>query len=143
MRRPVLANREALFNFLQQEIAFAPQECLLALFVDSRCGLIRSEIISAGTVSSTSADPFPLFQRGKELGAAALFLVHNHPSRDPRPSRPDILVTHRLKRIGHDLEMPLLDHFIVTGRGEPGADRVSGRRAGNPGRDVPGSRSPG
>jgi len=114
MRRPVLANREALFNFLQQEIAFAPQECLLALFVDSRCGLIRSEIISAGTVSSTSADPFPLFQRGKELGAAALFLVHNHPSRDPRPSRPDILVTHRLKRIGHDLEMPLLDHFIVT-----------------------------
>ena len=112
--RPVLANRDALFAFLKQEIAFAPRECLLAMFVDTRCGLIKSEIVSLGTVSSTSVDPFPLFQRGKELGAAAIVLAHNHPSRDAAPSHADILVTNRLKRIGYDLEMPLLDHFIVT-----------------------------
>lgn len=112
--RPVLSNRDALFAYLTQEIGFAPEERLLALFVDARFGLIKSETMAVGSVSGTSADPFTLFQRGKELGAAGIVLAHNHPSMDTTPSEADKLVTARLSRIGYDLELPLLAHFIVA-----------------------------
>ena len=112
--RPVLANRDVLFAYLQQEIGYAPEERLLALFLDGRVGLIKADLMSIGTVRGTSADAFAIFQRGKELGAAAVILAHNHPSGDTSASRADILVTNRLKRLGDDLDLPLLDHFIVA-----------------------------
>lgn len=112
--RPVMRNREALAAFLRQEIGFAPQESLLALFLDARCGLIKSEVMSIGTVFSTAADAFTLFQRGKELGAAGILLAHNHPSHDTTPSQADINVTARLQRLGYDLELPLVAHFVVA-----------------------------
>lgn len=112
--RPVMSDRHALFAYLKQEIGFAPQECLLATFVDARFGLIKSEIMATGDIYGVSADPFTLFQRGRELGAAGIVLAHNHPSMVTTPSHADRMVTARLTRLGSDLELPLVAHFVVA-----------------------------
>jgi DNA repair protein RadC len=58
-----LSSPIALFAFIQQEIGFAPSERLLALFVHRGVGLIRSEIMAAGTVRGTNAQPFAICHR--------------------------------------------------------------------------------
>jgi len=50
--------------------------------------------------------------------AAALIVVHNHPSGDPEPSEEDIAVTRRLGEAGHILGIPLLDHVVVAEDGQ-------------------------
>ena len=50
----------------------------------------------------------------RETPAAAVLVVHNHPSGDPEPSREDLEVTERLVRAGRLLGIPLLDHLVVA-----------------------------
>ena len=47
--------------------------------------------------------------------ASSLILAHNHPSGNLNPSQADIQLTQRLKKAGEVLEMPVLDHIILTG----------------------------
>ena len=49
--------------------------------------------------------------------AAAILVVHNHPSGDPHPSREDHEVTRRLQRSGQILGIPLLDHVVIAAQG--------------------------
>ena len=48
------------------------------------------------------------------LGASSLFLAHNHPSGDTRPSESDKGLTERLKTGGEILAIKVLDHVIVN-----------------------------
>jgi DNA repair protein RadC len=49
--------------------------------------------------------------------AAALLLVHNHPTGDPTPSAEDIAITRRLKEAGEIIGIKVLDHVIVGTEG--------------------------
>jgi DNA repair protein RadC len=51
------------------------------------------------------------------FGAAALVLVHNHPSGDPTPSTEDVQLTNTVQRLGASLGVELLDHVVVSERG--------------------------
>ena len=48
--------------------------------------------------------------------ASAILVAHNHPSGDPIPSDEDIRLTHRLRRASQLMEIPLVDHLIITNR---------------------------
>lgn len=52
-------------------------------------------------------------QRAFELGAAAIIMVHNHPSGDPHPSRQDVIMTRALNDVTSKLDIVLLDHLII------------------------------
>jgi DNA repair protein RadC len=84
------------------------------LFLDPSHRLIADEEMQRGTISQISLYPRTIFRRALELNAAAIILVHNHPSGDPTPSREDIDVTRRLDQIGRSLGVEVLDHIIVT-----------------------------
>jgi DNA repair protein RadC len=53
--------------------------------------------------------------RGHALKASGFILVHNHPSGDARPSATDVRTTNILRRLSHELDLPLLEHFIIAG----------------------------
>jgi len=61
--------------------------------------------------------PREVFRAAIRRSAAALVLVHNHPSGDPAPSREDEQVTERLSRAGELLGIRVVDHVIVAERG--------------------------
>lgn len=70
--------------------------------------------ISVGSVSGTVADPKKIFQIALKANASAIILCHNHPSGTTRPSSNDDLVTRKCVSAGKFLDLPVLDHIILT-----------------------------
>ncbi len=70
--------------------------------------------ISRGGMSGTVADPKVIFQIALKTCASSIILGHNHPSGNTKPSESDIRLTNKLKKAGNSLDLPILDHIIIT-----------------------------
>ena len=82
----------------------------------SRSNAVVADLrISVGGQSGTVVDPKVVFSKALTVRAAALVLVHNHPSGNPRPSEADKALTREISRVGKALDMPVLDHVIIAG----------------------------
>ncbi len=95
----------------------APHERFLVVLLDGRHRVLREEVVSQGTLTASLVHPREVFRPALRESAAALVLVHNHPSGDPTPSREDREVTARLVRAGEILGVRVLDHVVVAERG--------------------------
>ena len=93
------------------------QERFLVLLLDGRHRVLREVMASQGTLTASLVHPREVFRLALREAAAAVILVHNHPSGDPTPSREDREVTERLVQVGEILGVPVLDHVIVAERG--------------------------
>jgi len=89
------------------------KEVMHGLYLDVKNKLIRDEIISIGTVSTSLVHPREVFKPALLNSAVGIILVHNHPSGDPEPSREDIGLTKRLKKVSEYMDIELLDHIII------------------------------
>ena len=87
------------------------------VLLDARHRVLRSVLTSQGTLTASLVHPREVFRPALREAAAALVLVHNHPSGDPTPSGEDRELTRRLARAGALLGVPVLDHVIVADRG--------------------------
>jgi DNA repair protein RadC len=85
-----------------------------AIFLNTRMGLIASEISFSGTVDQASVYPRELARRALELNASAVVLAHNHPSGALVPSRADIEVTKTIREALALIEVRVVDHIIVS-----------------------------
>ncbi|HET9949722.1 MAG TPA: DNA repair protein RadC [Longimicrobiales bacterium] len=93
-----------------------PQEEFHALLLNSRHRVVREVLVTRGTLDSSLIHPREVFRPAVGEGAAAVILVHNHPSGDPTPSPEDRAVTRQLAEAGRAVGIPVLDH-VVVGRG--------------------------
>ena len=73
--------------------------------------------LSQGGTASTIVDPKLLFATALKLKASSLILAHNHPSGELQPSQADISMTNKLIEGGKVLDIPILDHLIVSSNG--------------------------
>lgn len=71
-------------------------------------------LISRGGVSGTVADPKVIFQIALKANASSVILAHNHPSGNTQPSEADIKLTRKCRDAGTLLDLPVLDHIILT-----------------------------
>lgn len=90
------------------------RESFHVLVLDGRHRLIREEEVSVGTLTASLVHPREVFRGAIRASAAAIVLVHNHPSGDPSPSAEDRSVTHRLAEAGRVLGIEVLDHVVVA-----------------------------
>lgn len=90
------------------------QEVFRVLLLDGRHRLLRNVIASIGTIDAALVHPRDVFREAIRRNAAAVVLVHNHPSGDPTPSRDDIELTRRLVGAGKLLGIGVLDHLVVA-----------------------------
>jgi DNA repair protein RadC len=88
-------------------------EQLRAGLLDGKHRVIREELISQGTLTSSPVHPREVFAPAVRHSAAAVVLVHNHPSGDPQPSADDLDITRRLADAGRLLGVRVVDHVIV------------------------------
>jgi DNA repair protein RadC len=93
------------------------QEVFFVVLLDSRHRVLRSLEVSRGSLNQSLVHPREVFGPAIRESAAAILVVHNHPSGDPTPSREDREVTHRLAEAGTLLGVPLLDHVVVAAGG--------------------------
>lgn len=70
--------------------------------------------ISTGGTAGTVVDPKVVFSTALLAGASSIIVAHNHPSGNVSPSQSDIELTRKLKEAGRVLDVPVLDHLIVT-----------------------------
>ena len=70
--------------------------------------------VSMGGMSGTVADPKIIFQTALKASAASIILCHNHPSGNTKPSEADIRLTQKIKKAGGFLDLPAIDHVIIT-----------------------------
>jgi DNA repair protein RadC len=103
------------------------QEEFHALLLNSQHAVIREVLVTRGILDASLIHPREVFRPAVEAGAAALILVHNHPSGDPTPSPEDLAVTRQLEAAGRTMGIPVLDHVIV-GDGRWRAVRAGGGR---------------
>lgn len=118
-----LARGEALespgdtLGFLQASLRDRSYEVFCCLFLDNRHRVLAFEELFRGTLNGTAVYPREIVKRALALNAAAVILVHNHPSGVAEPSRADEVLTERLKEALALIEVRVLDH-IVVGDGE-------------------------
>lgn len=113
-RGPVLGGAEQVQAFLRTRLGGAARELFGVLFVDSRHQYLGFEILFMGSLRGSEVHPREVVRRALALNAAAVILVHNHPSGYLEPSPEDILLTRRIDDALALLDMRVLDHLIVS-----------------------------
>lgn len=111
-RRPVRSPADAA-TLMMPEMRFLAKEHFRVLLLDAKNRIVASELVSIGTLNSSLVHPRELFRRAIQTSAAAVILVHNHPSGDPAPSAEDLSLTRRLVEAGKLLGIEVLDHLII------------------------------
>ena len=93
---------------------FSPDtECATVIMVDSRMRVQGHHMMSVGSINSVLIHPREVFRAAVVMNAAAIIVVHNHPSGDPSPSESDIKATRDLIRAGKMLMIEVLDHLVM------------------------------
>lgn len=95
-----------------------------AVYLDGKCRVLGSRMVSRGSLTSSLVHPREVFAPGLVLACDAAVLAHNHPSGDPSPSVDDLRITERLVEASRLLGVRILDHVII-GAGEGHTPYVS------------------
>ena len=90
------------------------REHLWTISLDMANKVMNIELVSMGTVKSTLVEPMEVFSVPLQKRAVTIVLVHNHPSGEIKPSENDKDVTDRLIQVGRIMDVPVLDHLIIT-----------------------------
>lgn len=101
------------FQFLMKET----KEMFITLHLDGKNRIICMDIVSIGSLNQSIVHPRSVYMTACLSNAAAIILVHQHPTGDPTPSSEDISITRRLKEAGEIMGIKILDHIII-GDGE-------------------------
>ncbi len=102
---------------LQGLLQTRDREVFAALFLDNQHRILAYEELFLGTLSAATVYPRDVVKRALHHNAAALMLVHNHPSGHPEPSRADIEITQRLQSTLALVDIRTLDHLVVGTEG--------------------------
>ncbi len=110
-------NAEELYLHFSYELKKESQESFYTIILDNKHRILSKKLISLGTLNQSLVHPREVFAPAVQLRAAAIILIHNHPSGDPTPSNQDISVTQRLKDVGEIIGIKILDHIIIGDSG--------------------------
>ena len=93
------------------------KEHFYVMHVNARQQITLVELVAIGILNHSAVHPRETFRRAVREGSYSIIVAHNHPSGDVTPSAADITVTRKLHDAGEILNIPLLDHLIITAQG--------------------------
>jgi DNA repair protein RadC len=111
--RPRISSPEDAAGLVQYEMSALEQEHLRVILLDTRNQVLEIEELYRGSLNSSPVRIAEVFRPAIRKNAAALILVHNHPSGDPAPSPDDIALTKAIREAGRLLDIELLDHLVI------------------------------
>ncbi|MBN2557453.1 MAG: DNA repair protein RadC, partial [Clostridia bacterium] len=100
-------------HLYMEKLRHGSREIFMVLVMNTRNEILRELSISIGSLSETIVHPREVFSEVVKEPAAAIILMHNHPSGDPSPSGNDKTTTDRLVEAGKILGIKILDHVII------------------------------
>jgi DNA repair protein RadC len=108
-----ISSPEDAAELVKEKMRCLDREHFWALLLNTKNRVITIDEVSVGTLNSSSVHPRELFRNAIKRSAAAIILVHNHPSGNTRPSKEDIDVTRRICKVGRLVGIDVLDHLII------------------------------
>lgn len=117
---------EQVLEYCKASLAGRSDECLELIFLSVRNSVIGTEVVSIGTLDRVSVSPRRVVERALAYKAAAMILVHNHPSGDATPSMEDILLTKDITHAAALLGIEVHDHIII-GKGAHYSLKANGK----------------
>jgi len=112
--RPQLLSPEEVGTYLLPEFGARPVEQFGIVLLDTKHRLLRTSVLTVGTLDRSVVHPREVFREASSARAAGIVLFHNHPSGDPAPSADDVSLTRRLVAAGELMGIDVLDHLILT-----------------------------
>ena len=103
-------------DLVKYEMSALEQEQLRVILLNTRNRVLQIKTVYQGSLNSSQIRVGELFKSAIRRNAAAIIVVHNHPSGDPTPSPDDIAITKAIREAGKLLDIDVLDHLII-GRG--------------------------
>lgn len=116
-QRPRVSGSRDAFQAIAPLLTDLHHEEFWLLMLNKANEIFARERLSSGGMAGTVVDVKFFFKTALDARAAAAIAVHNHPSGNLQPSQADIELTRRLCKAGQLLDLPLLDHLIVSERG--------------------------
>lgn len=112
--RPVINGPKDVADLMQSEIGFLDREAVRAVNLNSANQVIAVDCVSLGGLAAAPVHPREVYKMPLKRSAAAIILLHNHPSGELKPSKQDMEETRRLHAAGEILGIPLFDHIILS-----------------------------
>ena len=111
--RPAINSPADAAALVQYEMSALEQEELRVILLNTRNRVIKIEMIYRGSLNSSQVRVGELFKDAIRRNAAAVIVVHNHPSGDPTPSPDDVAITREMVEAGRLLDIQVLDHLVI------------------------------
>ncbi|WP_281238806.1 RadC family protein [Flavobacterium praedii] len=112
-----ITSSKAVFDLMQPIIGELCHEEFWVLFLNNSNKILFKTQLSKGGMTGTMVDIRIVFKLAFEQNATSIILVHNHPSGKLQASDADIQITKKIKTAGQQLDIPVLDHIIITETG--------------------------
>ena len=113
--KPAVNSPKDAADLVMFSMSVLEQEELWVVLLDTRNRVMQVETVYKGSLNSSQIRIGELFKTAIRRNAAALIVIHNHPSGDKNPSPEDVRVTRAIYDAGQLLDIELLDHLIIAG----------------------------
>ncbi|HUX86095.1 MAG TPA: DNA repair protein RadC [Chloroflexota bacterium] len=117
VEKPKIASPEDIARLVRVDMAPLEQEQLRILLLDTKNRLLAIRTLYTGSLNQSTVRIAEIFKAAIRENAAAIAVVHNHPSGDPTPSPEDVRVTKLIVEAGQLLDVDVIDHVIIASRG--------------------------
>lgn len=111
--RATIESPSDIAKLFMEKMRYYKKEHFCTLLLNSKGKILGEVEISIGDLNSSMVHPREVFLQAVRRSAAAVVLIHNHPSGDPTPSKDDIDITKRLMESARILGINILDHIII------------------------------
>jgi DNA repair protein RadC len=111
--RPRIRGPRDVYELCAPVVQDVRQEEFRVLLLNAQHAVLRELVVTRGTLDASVVHPREVFRTAIVESAAAVILVHNHPSGDPTPSHEDRDVTDQLVAAGQLVGIPVLDHVVI------------------------------
>ncbi|WP_290710299.1 DNA repair protein RadC [Anaerovibrio sp.] len=112
-KRPVVRCPADAADYAMPRLRYEQREHFAIILLNIKNHILSMPIISIGSLTASVVHPREVFKAAVQNSAAAMILVHNHPSGDPSPSKEDINITRQLIQAGKLMDIPVLDHIVL------------------------------
>ncbi len=110
----VIADYDAMIDYCRTAMAYNEVEEFRVIFLNSKFRVVAEETQQRGTINSVAIHPREVIKSALDNGAAAMIMVHNHPTGIVTPSQADISVTKTIRDAAKNCGIELFDHIIIS-----------------------------
>jgi len=114
LEKSVAGSSNDIAAYLRTALKDYRHEVFAVIFLNRANKINHFEIVSAGGITGTVADPRVILKKALEENAVSIILCHNHPSGSLKPSRADEELTTKIKEAAKYFDIKVIDHIIVS-----------------------------